>query len=129
MKKIVLLLVLLFPISFGSFQFAHAKVMGELQAENKVISEKEAGDIALTKVKGEIVKVVLEEDDGRSVYEVKIKSAGIFYEVEIDAKTGKVLEVEKEGASNGDDDRHHGDDDHGHDHDDDGPGDDDQGED
>ncbi|MFD0825628.1 PepSY domain-containing protein [Neobacillus sp. M.A.Huq-85] len=128
MKKIVLLLVLLFPISFGSFQFVHAKETGYLQAQNKVISEKEAGDIALTKVKGEIVKVVLEEDDGRSVYEVKIKSAGIFYEVEIDAKTGKVLEVEKEGSSNGDDDRH-GDDDHGHDHDDDGPGDDDQGED
>ncbi|MDR6997607.1 PepSY domain-containing protein [Neobacillus niacini] len=128
MKKIVLLLVLLFPISFSSyFQLTHAKGMGDLQAENKVISEKEAGDIALTKVKGEIVKVVLEKDDGRSVYEVKIKSAGIFYEVEIDAKTGKVLEVEKEGSSNGDDDRH-GDDDHEH-GDDDGHGDDDHGDD
>ncbi|OIK14965.1 hypothetical protein BIV60_10545 [Bacillus sp. MUM 116] len=127
MKKIVLLLVLLFPISFSSyFQTVHAKVSGDPQAENKVISEKEAGNIALKKVKGKIVKVVLEEDDGRSVYEVKIKSAGIFYEVEIDAKTGKVLEVEKEG-SNGDDDGH-GNDDHEH-GDDDGHGDDDHGDD
>ncbi|MED3564355.1 PepSY domain-containing protein [Bacillus xiapuensis] len=127
MKKIVLLLVLLLPISFSSyFQMVHAKVSGDPQAENKVISEKEAGNIALKKVKGKIVKVVLEEDDGRSVYEVKIKSAGIFYEVEIDAKTGKVLEVEKEG-SNGDDDRH-GNDDHEH-GDDDGHGDDDHGDD
>lgn len=69
------------------------------------ISKKDAEDIALKEVKdkGEVVRTELESDDGMLQYDVTVKTSDAVYEVEIDAKTGKVLEVEKEG--------HHGDDD------------------
>ncbi|MFF2450051.1 PepSY domain-containing protein [Neobacillus sp. NPDC058068] len=114
MKKLIMLLTLLIPISFTALGHVNASQL--LEAKANRITEKEAGEIALKKVKGEIISVKLEVDDGKEQYEVKIKHAGAFYEVEIDAKTGQVLEVEKEGSHRGDDDRH-GDDD-GHDDDD-----------
>lgn len=106
MKKLIFLLTLVIPLGFGAyFQGGHAKAVHK---ENLPVTEKQAKEIALTKVKGEVLFVNLEEDDGRQYYEVIIKSSGGMYEVEIDAKTGQVLEVDQEGL---DDDRD-GDDDH-----------------
>lgn len=123
MKKIILSLILLFPLSFGFFFHVGQAGVDEAGVEaKKHISEKEAKEIALKKVNGEIMSCVLQEDDGKSVYEVKVKSSETIYEIEIDAKTGKVLEVEKEGSRDGDDDDHKDDD---HDHDDDDHDDDD----
>ena len=117
MKKLILLVI--FFISIGSsayFHVGHAKA-SQVEAENTRISKKEAEAIALKKVKGQVVSIKLENDDGKEHYEVIIKSAGAVYEVEIDAKTGQVLEVEKEGSSRDGDDDHGHDDDHD-DHDD-----------
>ncbi|MFK9092138.1 PepSY domain-containing protein [Bacillus salipaludis] len=120
MKKLILLLALVIPLGYGAyFQGGLAKAA----PKNTPISEKQAKEIALGKVKGEVVKVKLEEDDGRQYYEVIIKKSGSMYEVEIDAKTGKVVEVEHEGSrdDDGHDDDHddgHGDDHHDDDHDD-----------
>ncbi len=115
MKKLIMLVI--FFISIGSsayFHVGHANA-GQVEAGNTRISKKEAEAIALKKVKGQVVNIKLENDDGKEKYEVIIKSAGAVYEVEIDAKTGQVLEVEKEGSSR---DGHDGDDDHeGHDDD------------
>ncbi|MBL4952812.1 PepSY domain-containing protein [Neobacillus sp. YIM B02564] len=117
MKRIILLTVLLLPVSFGGFFHATYADTGHLEkAENKRITEKQAEEIALKKVKGEVVRVKLETDDGREYYEVIIQSSGTVYEVEVDAKTGQVVEVEKEGSHDGHHDDH--DDDDGHDDDD-----------
>jgi len=124
LKKLILLLTLIISIGSGAFfQGGYAKAAHLQLTQNTPISEKQAKEIALGKVKGEVVRVKLEEDDGRQYYEVIVKSSGSMYEVEIDAKTGKVLEVEKEGSRDGDDDH---DDDHNHDDD---HGDDDHGDD
>jgi hypothetical protein len=64
------------------------------------ISMERAKLIALEQVKGTIVSARTEKDDGITKYEIIIKSKNVWYEVEIDKATGKVLEVEKEGASN-----------------------------
>lgn len=105
MKKLILLLTLIIPLGYGTyFQGGHAKAGHLLLTQNTPISEKQAKEIALGKVKGEVVMVKLEEDDGRQYYEVIIKSSGSMYEVEIDSKTGQVLEVEQEGSHEGDDD-------------------------
>ena len=122
MKKLILLLALVIPLGYGAY-FQGGLV--NAAPKNTPISEKQAKEIALGKVKGEVVRVKLEEDDGRQYYEVIIKKSGSMYEVEIDAKTGKVVEVEHEGSrdDDGHDDDGHGDDGHGHD-DDDGHGDD-----
>jgi len=49
---------------------------------------------ALAKQPGEAISVEAELDNGKAIYEFDIKSAdGKEWEVEVDAKTGKVLEV------------------------------------
>jgi hypothetical protein len=113
-KKLILLVI--FFISIGSSAYSHVghAMASQVEAGNTHISKKEAEAIALKKVKGQVVSIKLENDDGKEHYEVIIKSAGAVYEVEIDAKTGQVLEVEKEGSSR---DGHDGDDDHEHDDD------------
>jgi hypothetical protein len=78
------------------------------------ISMERAKQIALEKVKGKIISAKTEKDDGITKYEIIVQAKDGRYEVEIDKATGKVLEVEKEGAG---DDR--GRDDDGHDDDDD----------
>lgn len=121
MKKIIMLLSFLIPFSFAChFGKGLAEVNPLHQTQKSLISETKAKEIAMAKVKGEFVSCHLEEDDGRQVYEVKINQSGTIYEIEIDAKTGQVLEVEKEGSRNGhgDDDGHEDDDDGHDDHDD-----------
>lgn len=126
MKKVICMLAFLIPFGFSAYlQGGLAKA--EQLMQNSQISEKQAKEIALGKVKGTVVSVKLEEDDGRKHYEVIVKGSDGTYEVEIDANTGKVLEVEREGSKDGDDGGH--DDDHGHDedgHDDDDGQDDDR---
>jgi uncharacterized membrane protein YkoI len=104
-RKVILSLILLFPISFGVyFEGGNAEAAKELQAEKHRISENEAKKIALKQVEGEIIGVELEKDDGITRYEVKIKRSNNIYEVEIDANTGKIVEVEREGPNDDDDD-------------------------
>lgn len=79
------------------------------------ITMEKAKQIALGKVKGNILSAKVENDDGVEKYEIIVQANDGKYEVEIEKATGKVLEVEKEGARNGsgtDDDRHEGEDDH-----------------
>lgn len=38
----------------------------------------------------------MDEDDGRLEYEIEIKANGYEYEIELDAYTGKVLDLEKD---------------------------------
>jgi len=46
---------------------------------------------------GRVIEVELERDDGRWIYELELVSPeGRLYEMEIDAATGTVLEVERE---------------------------------
>lgn len=59
------------------------------------ITIEEAIRIARQQVPGEVVKVELERKGPRLIYEVDIvTSQGVKYEVEMDARTGEVLEVE-----------------------------------
>lgn len=69
------------------------------------ITEEKAKQIALQQVKGQIISVESENDDGMAKYEVKVQGRDGVYEVEIDKATGRVLEVEKEGHNSGADDR------------------------
>lgn len=56
-----------------------------------------AKSIALKKVPGAVVvKVEFDKDDGVPVYEVKLVKDEFEYEIKIHAKTGEILEVERE---------------------------------
>ena len=66
-------------------------------SNNKYIGEEKAKSIALKKVgSGTIVKVEFDYDDGVPIYEVDILKGMYEHELEIHAKTGKILKHEKE---------------------------------
>ncbi|MEJ8544329.1 PepSY domain-containing protein [Brevibacillus borstelensis] len=68
-----------------------------LSPAQQLISVDQAKTIALQQVKGRVVHVELETEDGVLVYEViVINEQNQPYEVEIDAVTGKVRKVERE---------------------------------
>ncbi|GJL69753.1 MAG: hypothetical protein NPIRA06_23880 [Nitrospirales bacterium] len=57
----------------------------------------EAVQAALTNVKGKAFDVELEEEDGKTVFEVKvIDETGATREIYVDAKAGTVLKIEKD---------------------------------
>tara|TARA_B100000768_G_C11213530_1_gene347115 strand:- start:30 stop:542 length:513 start_codon:yes stop_codon:yes gene_type:complete len=62
------------------------------------ISESEAEKIALKEYNGKIVDREYSMEDGKPVYEfdIYVEKKGYEYEVEVDAVSGKILEVEKE---------------------------------
>ncbi|MEM7730891.1 MAG: PepSY domain-containing protein [Pseudomonadota bacterium] len=85
----------------GSLALASAMV-GITQAQSTgatpTLTETAAIEIALAQVPGEVQETELEREDGKMVYEVEIIAAadGKEMEVEIDAETGEVLEIEIE---------------------------------
>ena len=65
--------------------------------KNNSIGTAKAKEIALKKVGGgHVIKVEFDMDDGVPVYEVEIIKGDYEYDVEIHAKTGKILEVDKD---------------------------------
>lgn len=60
------------------------------------INSEAAIQIALQRVPGRVVKVELDYEDGRLVYEVDIHNPSGLYEVHVDAVTGRILKVERE---------------------------------
>jgi uncharacterized membrane protein YkoI len=65
-------------------------------SHSKLISQAKAVAIAEKEVNGKMVEVDRDEDDGRIKYDIELKTSNGEAEVEIDASTGKVLEVEWE---------------------------------
>lgn len=75
------------------------------QSTPKAAGLDEAGAVerALTEVPGTVQETELEREDGKLIYEIEILTAdGLEMEVEIDAETGAVLEVEADGADHDD---------------------------
>ena len=82
-------------------------VSAQSAAEATGLSEEQAIEIALAEVGGELQEAELEREDGMSVFEIEILTAdGTEVEVEINAETGEILEIDEE-----DDDDHDCDDD------------------
>lgn len=74
-------------------------------ASDGYIGKDKATEIALAKVSGATesdVRIKLDQDDGRAVYEGEIRHGGMEYDFEIDALTGKILEWDAE-REDGDD--------------------------
>lgn len=66
-------------------------------ASNKYIGQTKAQKIARKKVPGAtIVKCSFDNDDGTAVYEIEMRKGVYEYELKINAKTGAILEFEKD---------------------------------
>ncbi|MFQ5979252.1 MAG: PepSY domain-containing protein [Candidatus Heimdallarchaeota archaeon] len=95
-KKITVSIVLLSLIAVGTFLVIANRTFAN---EDPAISSEEAKRIAEEHTGGTAISVELErEDDGpfksKLIYEVIVETANGNLEVEIDANTGEVLEVE-----------------------------------
>lgn len=70
---------------------------GSTSAKDKDIGLEKAKAIAMKKAPGAtVVKAETDDDDGVKVYEIEMVKGIYEYEVKIDARTGKVLEFEKD---------------------------------
>jgi uncharacterized membrane protein YkoI len=68
-----------------------ALARGEILPLTKILA------IAAARAPGDVIKVELEEDKGRLIYEVRVLSKdGRVREVEVNARTGEVLKVEND---------------------------------
>ncbi|MFY9279246.1 MAG: PepSY domain-containing protein, partial [Caldicoprobacterales bacterium] len=73
-----------------------------------IISRDEAKKIALEKVKGEVIKLELDDlydHDDRPEYVVDILSDGVKYEIKIDAYTGEIIKLEIDDRDDWNDDK------------------------
>jgi uncharacterized membrane protein YkoI len=68
------------------------------------ITPEQAGKVALTAVKGEVLKVESDWDDGIQQYEVKIKTSEGIAEVDIAAVGGSILSIDYDDDDHDDDD-------------------------
>jgi uncharacterized membrane protein YkoI len=68
--------------------------ISSLNNKQNMISQADATTIAETAVNGKVVEIEKDEDDGFYKYEAELRTDRGEAEVEIDAVTGKVLEVE-----------------------------------
>ncbi len=60
------------------------------------ITPQRAAEIAVQAVPGEIIEIELEIENGRLVYEIDILTSFGVYEVEVDAYTGEIIEIERD---------------------------------
>ncbi|RRD40211.1 peptidase M4 [Leptotrichia sp. OH3620_COT-345] len=94
--KITLLgMMLLSLLTFGNKNTKSMYSNFSTKTQSNYIGESKAKSIALARVPGaknrHIVKLHLDREDGRVVYEGKIIYNGVEYEFDIDAVTGKVI--------------------------------------
>lgn len=73
------------------------KTSNNTNSSSTYIGREKAREIALAKVPGAtVVKIQFDKDDGVPVYEVELIKDEFEYEIKIHAKTGKVLEIDKD---------------------------------
>ncbi|MGE7666882.1 PepSY domain-containing protein [Ureibacillus composti] len=107
MKKYIISALAVGIIAGGGYTFVNADIQdSESQAElakQAKITEQEATKIALEKVPGTVDEVELENEDGLIVYEFEIVGEdGSEQDIEVDAKTGKIVKVEDDDGENDD---------------------------
>jgi uncharacterized membrane protein YkoI len=68
----------------------------QLKAQANVLTIQEAKEIAQAEFAGKVIEMELDEDDGRFVYEMELVNNNSEAEIDMDAETGEILELEIE---------------------------------
>lgn len=93
-----LLVLLCFALALPPL--AHAdddKRIRQLQRSGEILSLEQIFDRARKVKPGRIVDVDLDKDDGRYLYEIELlESSGKVWEMEFDARTGELLQLEQD---------------------------------
>lgn len=84
-------------LSLGSLLLNTAVLADGADVGEFSVSMEQATTIALGQVQGTLLEAEVESEDGTVIWEIEIRDAdGTIYEVELDANTGIVLEVEED---------------------------------
>jgi len=98
-RALTFLLVLLCS-ALALIPIAHAdddKRIRQLQQSGEILSLEQIFDRARKVKPGRIVDVDLDKDDGRYLYEIELlESSGKVWEMEFDARTGELLQLEQD---------------------------------
>ncbi|SUZ34010.1 hypothetical protein ROE7235_03791 [Roseibaca ekhonensis] len=96
MKHLALILALLASPAWAD-RADHDRARRALEA-GEILPLSEILQAAEAARPGRVIELELERDDGRWIYELELVARdGQLYEMEIDAATGTVLEIEREG--------------------------------
>lgn len=96
---ITVTLVCVLSLFFGTISVAdqNADTARQLQQRGNILPLEQIIDLAVSVKQGQILETDLEHDDGRYVYELEIlDSRGQVWEIELDAQTGELIELENE---------------------------------
>lgn len=69
-------------------------------SEKNYLPTQKAIERAEKEVNGKVIEINLDEDDNRMIYEIELKTSKGEAELELDAVTGKVLDVEYDDHDN-----------------------------
>ncbi|MBY0123132.1 PepSY domain-containing protein [Bacillus sp. S/N-304-OC-R1] len=71
--------------------------------QKNYLSVQKAIEIAQKEVNGKVIEIKLDEDDNKMIYEIELKTSKGEAELELDAVTGKVLDIEYDHADDDND--------------------------
>ncbi|WP_342513427.1 PepSY domain-containing protein [Sporosarcina sp. FSL K6-1522] len=96
MKKWMMIPALAGVLAIGGVVVA-GNAEKSLAAESKgLLTIEEAKAIAVKSVGGKVTEIELDREKSGAIYEVEVQSEGIEYDLDIDAKTGKVLRTDQD---------------------------------
>ncbi len=100
---------MMIPVLAGAVILSGVGIVANAEQSKSVVQKglltmEEAKAIAVKSIGGNVTKIELDREVSGDVYEVEIQSKGIEYDLDIDAKTGKVLRTEKDDMDNDDQD-------------------------
>lgn len=104
MKKWMMIPVLAGAVIIGGVTMVANAEQSVSATPKGLLTTDEAKAIAIKSVGGKVMKIELDREKSVDVYDVEIQSKGIEYDLDIDAKTGKVLRTEKDDMDNDDQD-------------------------
>ena len=96
MKKWIMIPALAGVLVVGGVAVAGNTGHGFAATPKGLLTIEEAEAIAVKSVDGKVTKIELDREKSGDIYEVEVKSDGVEYDLDIDAKTGKVLRTEKD---------------------------------
>ena len=68
----------------------------DVEYAKRKLKHRRSKAIAVEAVGGKVTEIELDREKSGDIYEVEVQSEGIEYDLDIDAKTGKVLRTEKD---------------------------------
>lgn len=102
MKKWMMIPALAGALVIGGVSMATNAEPSFAATTKSLLTLEEVKAIAVKSVGGKVTGIELDRERSADIYEVEVRSKGIEYDLDIDAKTGKVLRIDKDDMDDDD---------------------------